>query len=350
MGILDWLFGPWKWGSSRLFNEANQHWQMMKQGLLTGDERTGQRELLEVVRLCQESIQANPQKEGDAYVLLTNTLLRGSTVYDHANKDLLLKYAAACIYSWWTLPYKKPPITSHYDLGLRWYEEVLEELRNSGIKTPEATIAEYGTLHGSLVTPTAGFNDVKTALQGLRQPDQDRQEAINDILFSHWNNTLYGDEAGSQADFSGVDLVGVDLSKDKLIEVYREGLGNGQNRFKELAPEVWRIVMGNLSGSNFSNANLGHAILRESVFSNASFHGANLSSADLSGADLEYAFLEGANFTGANLTNTDLKRADLTDAIGLTQEQVESAAVDQWTDLPDYLPASNRSENQDLGE
>ena len=93
MGIFDWLFGPWKRGSSGLFNQANQHWQMMKQALLSGHEWQAQLELLEVVRLCQEAIQASPQKEGDAYVLLANALLRGNQIYDDADENLLVKYA-----------------------------------------------------------------------------------------------------------------------------------------------------------------------------------------------------------------------------------------------------------------
>ena len=51
------------------------------------------------MRLCQEAISANPRKEGDAYVLLTNMLLRVEHVYPSADQAILFKYAAACIYT-----------------------------------------------------------------------------------------------------------------------------------------------------------------------------------------------------------------------------------------------------------
>jgi uncharacterized protein YjbI with pentapeptide repeats len=64
-------------------------------------------------------------------------------------------------------------------------------------------------------------------------------------------------------------------------------------------------------------ANLQHAILTQ----------ANLSRADLRGADLCEADFDGANLCGADLTNT----------VGLTKKQVESATIDEKTRLPDYL-------------
>ncbi len=165
MGILDWLFGPWNRGSSGLYNKANQHWEFMKQALLSGDDRQAQIELLEVVRLCQESIQANPQKQGDAYVLLANALLRGSDLYQDADEPLLIKYAAACIHSWWTLPYNRSPITRHYDLGLRWYQKVSQKLQTFGSQNLEASMSEYGSLYGSLVTSPSGFQNIRAALR-----------------------------------------------------------------------------------------------------------------------------------------------------------------------------------------
>jgi hypothetical protein len=42
--------------------------------------------------------------------------------------------------------------------------------------------------------------------------------------------------------------------------------------------------------------------------------------------------LHGANFDGANL-----KGEDLSGAMGLTQEQIDSAIIDEHTILPDHL-------------
>jgi uncharacterized protein YjbI with pentapeptide repeats len=65
--------------------------------------------------------------------------------------------------------------------------------------------------------------------------------------------------------------------------------------------------------------------------------GANLTNADLSEADCTNASFRGVNFTGALLNRTVLKGADLTDAIGLTREQLSKAIVDKTTILPDHL-------------
>ena len=337
MGILDWLWLPWKRGSSGLFNQANQHWQVMRQAVLTGNERLAQGELLAVVRLCQESIQVNPKKEGDAYVLLTNALLRGSDVYEDANEELLLKYAAACIPSWWCLPHKESPITRHDELGLRWYQEVLEKLVKSGSAESEASMAEYGALYRTLITSPSGFENIKAALENLWRPGRDKREVIAEILYSHWNNALHGDEGGERADFRAIDLSGEDLSKAKLVEMYRNGLGDGKIQREVFPPEIWRILMGSLSGANFAGANLSEANFSETSLSNADLTGANLSGANLRKANLRMAELGGADLTGADLAEANLKAAYLKNAIGLTQDQIKSAILDEFTHLPDYL-------------
>ena len=68
----------------------------------------------------------------------------------------------------------------------------------------------------------------------------------------------------------------------------------------------------------------------------------DLSEADLQGADLSEAYLVGANLSraylgSANLSRTYLDDADLTDAVGLTQSQLDIACGDDKTLLPDGL-------------
>ena len=347
MGILDWVFGLWKQESRGLFNEACQHWRLVRQALLSGHQEEAQAELLEVVRLCQESIKANPQKEGDAYVLLANALLRGHKVYQDADEELLVKYAAACIHFWSNLPYNKPPITSRretYDLGLRWHQEVVQKLGSRGSADPEATIAKYRSLYGALITSTSGFDTINAALENLWQPDRDPEENLAATLWSHWNRALHGDQGGTRADLSGTDLSDVDLSKERVIKLFGEGLGNGRIRHKELNPTVWRVVMGSLAGADFSGATLSHANFKDTGLSSTAFTGANLSEANLSGADLMYAELREANLTRADITGADLRRADLMETVGLTEEQIKSARTDEWTALPAYLKASSKSE------
>ncbi len=66
-------------------------------------------------------------------------------------------------------------------------------------------------------------------------------------------------------------------------------------------------------------------------------NGVNLQGADLSQADCTNASFRGANFRDANLAGTILRGADLTDAVGLTREQLKSAILDKDTLLPSYL-------------
>jgi uncharacterized protein YjbI with pentapeptide repeats len=61
----------------------------------------------------------------------------------------------------------------------------------------------------------------------------------------------------------------------------------------------------------------------------------DLNGADLGGADLQEANLEGAFLQGANLRGADLRNVE-----GLTQDQIESAEINDETKLPDGLRPS----------
>ncbi|MCU0535009.1 MAG: pentapeptide repeat-containing protein [Hydrococcus sp. Prado102] len=73
-----------------------------------------------------------------------------------------------------------------------------------------------------------------------------------------------------------------------------------------------------------------------------------LTQANLKNANLKKANLEQANLRESKLTGADLKGANLSKAIGLTQEQISQAFIDQTTTLPSYLPlpVSIESEQQ----
>jgi uncharacterized protein YjbI with pentapeptide repeats len=74
----------------------------------------------------------------------------------------------------------------------------------------------------------------------------------------------------------------------------------------------------------------------------ADLRGANLRGAYLIGADLRGAELRLADLTGADLRGADLRGADLTQALFLTQSQLEAATGDTGTRVPPSLalPAS----------
>jgi uncharacterized protein YjbI with pentapeptide repeats len=69
----------------------------------------------------------------------------------------------------------------------------------------------------------------------------------------------------------------------------------------------------------------------------ADLNGANLRGAYLIGADLRDADLRGADLIGADLRGVDLRGADLSEAIFLTQSQLDSAHGDAGTRMPPAL-------------
>ena len=128
------------------------------------------------------------------------------------------------------------------------------------------------------------------------------------------------DQAGVflfQVNLSGADLILANLSEADLREA---NLSRAE-------------VMGaDLSGAKLEKADLSGAILLDVDLSEAYLQGADLSEAYLVGANLSRAYLG-----SANLSRTYLDDADLTDAVGLTQSQLDIACGDDKTLLPDGL-------------
>jgi uncharacterized protein YjbI with pentapeptide repeats len=99
------------------------------------------------------------------------------------------------------------------------------------------------------------------------------------------------------------------------------------------------LIEGELPAIRLSRARFGGASLENSVLEGANLSGAWLVKADLSKTNLKRAILSGADLSGANLravllSGADLSSADLSDAEGLTQEQVERAIGNDSTTLP----------------
>lgn len=105
----------------------------------------------------------------------------------------------------------------------------------------------------------------------------------------------------------------------------------------------------NISGRDFAGSRIRQADLTIAIADRANFAGANLSltnmfglratranftGANLSGASLVGAHLGGARVAGALLTGANLSGAELAEAIGLTQDQLNTACGDATTTLP----------------
>jgi hypothetical protein len=104
----------------------------------------------------------------------------------------------------------------------------------------------------------------------------------------------FGPISGGPINLRGALLFKADLSEASLIEAdLREA----------------ELIEANLSDARLNNANLSYANLMDAV---------------LSGTDVAHASFDGANLTGADLTN----------AVNLTQAQIERASGDPTTHLP----------------
>lgn len=129
------------------------------------------------------------------------------------------------------------------------------------------------------------------------------------------------------ANFQGADLGGARLQEADL----RGAVFQGANLSgAELEGAILRFA-------RLQRANLGAAWLQQAKLGGANLQGADLHNASLQAADLRGAKLQNADLSGAKLRGAKLIGADLSDAIGLTQKQLDQACGDDLTKLPDNL-------------
>lgn len=154
-------------------------------------------------------------------------------------------------------------------------------------------------------------------------------------------------------DFFGAELTGVDFSNSLLADASFRGTLIEKARFVDSNLDNAVFVDADASGARFDGANLTDADLSAAILDGAGFQRAVLAGAkfddavlrgsDLSEADASRGSFAGADLTGANLTGTNLSGADLSRAVGLTDEQLAAAIVDEATRLPgpaSLLPAT----------
>lgn len=166
------------------------------------------------------------------------------------------------------------------------------------------------------------------------------------------NSNLFNADFTS-TDLSGSDLTSADLEKATLmraslaratadranfmrVEAYR---GNFSRMSAEnasfVSSELQRanFAGAKLNGADFERAELGRANFYQAVLTGTRFPTANLSRAVLSGAIFEGPI----DFSHAFMFQTRIEGVDLSEARGLTQEQVDLACGDVATKLPDGL-------------
>jgi uncharacterized protein YjbI with pentapeptide repeats len=177
----------------------------------------------------------------------------------------------------------------------------------------------------------------------------------------NWHIDLRG------ADLRGALLVEAQLEEAWLDETHLEGAWlmeahlHGAMLVGAHLQGAWLTAAhlektGRLPGASLTNANLEGANLRLANLKGVSLNGAQLQRADLSGASLigadlrsarlenvriDNVSIEGTTFNpsleGAQLANARISRTNLMGVKGLTQEQLDSAAVDAHTTLPPGL-------------
>lgn len=157
--------------ANKLFNQASDHWRRRQQFLLQKDEAGAEQACLEVIRLCQLSIQSD-EKMGDAYVLLSNAL---SVAASHTSGPLdperykfLQSRAAAVIHFWYSLPHRDYPITKNTSHGERLWRILVDEVRRDmSLPSDNATIAVMESYRDNLAAETIlpdSFEKIKTMI------------------------------------------------------------------------------------------------------------------------------------------------------------------------------------------
>jgi hypothetical protein len=147
-------------------------------------------------------------------------------------------------------------------------------------------------------------------------------QAILDVI--NRRNLNY-DPPGRHLDLSGSDLSGAHLYRSHLnfADLSNADLVGANLRYADFVGAIFdgaHLVGAYLVAANFRAANFSGADLRRAYLSGANLREANLSEANLGGADLRSTDLRDANFRGA-----DLRDANLSEAINLTQGQLDSA-------------------------
>ena len=138
----------------------------------------------------------------------------------------------------------------------------------------------------------------------------------------------------ANANFAGADLVGARLQRADL---------RNANLFCAL---LYRSHLdgADLRGASFDSANLVRASMR-----GVNLGDANLGSANLSKADMRETDLKNTRMNHAVLIDTGLDGSDLSSVLGVTQEQIDRACIDDRTKLPGTLRRPSMRPNECSG-
>jgi uncharacterized protein YjbI with pentapeptide repeats len=145
-----------------------------------------------------------------------------------------------------------------------------------------------------------------------------------------------------EANLQGAILVGAKLQDANLYEANLQGADLHEADLQGAYLHGANLQGAYLHGANLQGAKLRWAELQDAILLQAKLRGAQLQDAELGranlqGANLYEADLRGANLYEADLRGANLRQADLQAAVGVSQEQVDSAICDEHTKLPPDL-------------
>lgn len=161
------------------------------------------------------------------------------------------------------------------------------------------------------------------------------------------------------ANFSGAILRGANLLGSSIIDdadltksclagarltgafLHNSKFNEADFRYANL--EISDLRGADLSGSNLIEANLSGANLSNANLSKTHLVGANLHSTNLSGTDLRGASLCGSITNTIKMPGLEFSNESYIEAKNLTREQIDSARIDENTELPDDLKPSIKS-------
>jgi uncharacterized protein YjbI with pentapeptide repeats len=141
----------------------------------------------------------------------------------------------------------------------------------------------------------------------------------------------------SKVDLSNADLSDANLSKANLCRANLSGAHFSETRLYKANLCGAILLNASLFGADLLGANLFGANLWEAKMISTNLREANLSKASLFNADLHGVNLSGADLHEAFLVKAKLEKVNLSNVLNLTQEQLNTACVDDTTRLPDGL-------------
>lgn len=162
--------------------------------------------------------------------------------------------------------------------------------------------------------------------------------------FRNKNNLKYD---FSHSDLSRRNLYKIRLDNCNLYRAsFKQTILDGANLYGSNLAKA-KLHKAHIVEANLKNTDLIHADLTNACIGDFNLENANLIGASLQGARLYFSNLQGAGFEAANLEGASLIRTDLTEATGLTCEQIDSIEIlDKETKFPEYLKVEITGENK----